>query len=247
MKYIAVILAFFTVLSLSNSTFSQPKATVQFIGGYTLPMGDLKGNFGSTFNTWTGNGNPDTNTYFMKKGISYGIYAKFPVKLKTPVNIIGSIGFNSFSNSAEYDDEGGQASMELTQSLFTFTLGGEFFLFSKGSRFMPFVGVEGMLSLFSGNLVIEQTETTTYTMNGTSRFGLQFGGGVDYMFHNNLGFSAGAKYAMANLFGKDWKQDVGKKYNLGDGERTFDDGVKKPEKKINFLTIYGGLSYYFGR
>lgn len=245
MRYFAVLTIAVTIL-FSNISYSQPKATVQFIGGYSFPMGDLKGDFGSTFNTWTGGGNPDTNTYFMKSGVSYGICAKFPVKLKTPVNIIGSIGFNSFSNSAEYDDEGGQATMELNQRLFTFTLGGEFFLYSKGNRFMPFVGVEGMLSLFSGNLIIEQTETTEFTMNGASRFGLQFGGGVDYIFHNNLGISVGAKYAMANLFGKDWQADIGKKYNLGDGEHTIN-GSTYPEKKINYLTVYGGLSYYFGR
>lgn len=246
MKFKTIIFCIFLLILIDSNVFSQPKATVQFLAGYSFPMGDLKGSFGSTYSTWTGNGNPDTNTYFMKSGISYGINVKIPVNRKFPVNIIGSVGFNSFSNSAEYDDPTGRGSMELSQNMFTVTLGGEFSLFRKESRFVPFAGVEGMLNLISGNLTIEETETTEYTMNSTSRFGLQLSGGFDYVFHNNLGITVGARYAMANLFGKSYAPDVSRKYNLGDGEHTTN-GITYPAKKINFLTIYGGLSFYFGR
>ncbi len=240
-----LIILIFTAITINNINLAQPDATVQFFGGYSFPLGDLKGNFGSTFSTWTVN-NPDTNTYYMKNGISYGIAVKVPVVKKSKFNIIGSLGFSTFSNSATYDDEGGAGTFSLSQSQFFITLGGEYSFFRKKAKLIPFIGAEAMLNLFSGRLVAEEDETTEYNMNSATRLGIIFGGGFDYVIHNNLGLCLAAKYAMANLIGKNYKSDLGKKYNLGDGEHTID-GVYYPAKSINYLTIYGGLSFYFGR
>jgi hypothetical protein len=196
---------------------------------------------------WTGNGNPDTNTYFMKSGINYAIFVKFPVARKSNVNIIGGVGFNTFSNSIAYDDSTGNSSYDLTQSILNVTIGAEYNFHTKKSKFNPFAGVEAMLNIFGGKLKVESTEgTTDYSMNSTTRYGIQFGGGFDYVIHNNLGLTLGAKYAFANLFGKEYEKDVGSKYNLGDGEHTTD-GAFYPDKHINYLQIYGGMSFYFGR
>ncbi|HMQ79412.1 MAG TPA: hypothetical protein PKE39_09890 [Ignavibacteria bacterium] len=230
-----------------NSAKSQPTGTVQFYGGYSLPMGDLKGNFGDTFGTWTGNGNPDTNTYFMKTGISYGIYVKFPVKRKSPVQITGGVGFNVFSNSQVYNDPSGAGDISLTQSHLAVVLGAEYNFAKKKSKLNPFIGAEAMVNVIGGKLTIIYTnETKDFTMNSTIRLGLQVGGGLDIVVHNNIGFVLGAKYAFANLIGKSYQEDFGTKYNLGDAAHDLN-GASYPSKSIQYLHLYGGLSFYFGR
>jgi len=241
-----VILTVIFVITASIS-YSQPTGTVQFYGGYSAPLGDLKGSFGETYNTWTVNA--DSNTYFMKSGINYGIYVKFPVTRKSPVQITGGIGFDVFSNSASYNDSGGSGTFDLTQSHFVVALGAEYNFATKKSKLNPFLGVEAMLNIIGGNLVAEYPgETQTYNMNSTLRLGLQFGAGFDYVVHNNIGILVGAKYAFANLVGKSFVEDIGFKYNLGDAEHVREsDGANIPSKNIQYLHIYGGMSFYFGR
>ncbi len=246
MKFYLVIICIGLFLMV-NSAKAQPTGTVQFYGGYSMPLGDLKGEFGSTFDTWTGNGNPDTNTYFMKSGISYGIYVKFPAKRKSPVQVTGGIGFNVFSNSKVYNDATGAADISLTQSHLAVVLGAEYNFSKKKTKFNPFVGAEAMVNVIGGKLtIIFPTETKDFSMNSTIRLGLQFGGGLDIVVHNNIGFVLGAKYAFANLVGKSFEEDFGTKYNLGDAKHDLN-GSSYPSKSIQYLHLYGGMSFYFGR
>ena len=199
MKFYLIITSM-AMLLMIKSADAQPTGTVMFYGGYSVPMGDLKGEFGNTFDTWTGNGNPDTNTYFMKSGISYGIYVKFPVKRKSPFQITGGIGFNVFSNSRVYNDPSGAADISLTQSHLAVVLGSEYNFATKKSKLNPFVGAEAMVNVIGGKLsIIFPDETKDFTMNSTIRLGFQFGGGMDIVVHNNIGFVIGAKYADTGL------------------------------------------------
>lgn len=245
MKYKLIILS--AILAISCITYSQPTAIVQFYGGYSMPLPDLKGSFGTTANTWTGNGNPDTNTYFMKSGINYGILMKFPIKKKSPVKIVGGIGFDVFSNSIAYNDTTGTADISLTQSLLGVVLGAEYCIQTKKSKINPFFGAEAMVNVFGGKLtIIYPDETKTFNMNSTIRLGFQVGGGVDFVLHNNIGLVVGAKYTFANLIGKSYQTSIGSKYSLGDAEYELN-GATYPKKNITFLHFYGGMSFYFGR
>jgi len=247
MRYKSLILLIITAFAFVNITNSQPTGIVQFIGGYSHPLPDLKGDFGEMYYQWTGNGNPDTNTFFMKTGISYGIFVKFPVKSKSNVNIIGGIAFNVFSNTISYNDTSGIADFDLTQSILGITLGAEYVFQSKKSRLNPFIGAEFMFNIFGGSLtIVTPEETTDLSMNSTTRYGFQFGAGADYVVHNNIGITFGAKYAFANLIGKEFKEDIGTKYNLNDGEYTLN-GANYPDKNIQYLQFFGGMSFYFGR
>lgn len=243
-KHILGLLILFTGIEL---TISQPVAIVQFYGGYSVPLGELKGNFGDEFNTWTGNGNPDTNTYFMKSGINYGIYFKFPVNRKSPLQITGGIGFDAFSNSVKYNDAGGTADIDLTQSHLAIVAGCEYNFATKKSKINPFIGAETMVNIFGGKLtIVFPEETKTFTMNSAIRLGIQAGAGVDFVVHNNIGIVLGAKYTFANLIGKSYESDIGTTYNLGDKEH-IKNGVSYPSKNIQYLHLYGGMSFYFGR
>lgn len=240
MKYKLIILL--VMMILGAVTYSQPTGIVQFLGGYSLPMGDLRGDFPGTW----GGANPDSNTYLMKSGVNYGIYVKFPMKRKSNIMITGGIGFDDFSNKVSYDDTSGRTDLDLSQSILGVALGAEYSFHSKKSKFNPYVGAEFTMNIFAGKLVIDQLETTTYTMGSTVRYGFQIGAGADYVVHNNIGLVLGVKYAYPNLLGKEFKEDVGKKYNLGDGEHVVN-GITVPDKKITFLHFYGGISFYFGR
>lgn len=245
MKYFIVICVFIISMSF-NYTLSQPAAIVQFYAGYSLPMGALKGTFGNTFSTWTGNGNPDTNTFFMKSGINYGFIVKIPIAKKSPFQITGGIGFNSFGNSVTYDDTTGSADITLKQNHLSIFLGGEYKYFSKKSKFIPFAGAEFMVNFIGGSLnMIYPEQERNFTMNSTTRFGFQFGAGVDYILHQNIGIVVGAKYSFSNLIGKSFKEDIGTKYNLNDDKHTFN-GSSYPAKNIQYLQFYGGISFYFG-
>ncbi len=237
------------IMVITYSAYSQPVGTVQFYVGYSLPTHDLRGDFGSTYSTWTGNGNPDTNTYFMKSGINYGIYVKFPVKRKSNFQITGGVGFDAFSNSVVYEgDSTGTADIDLSQSHLVMAVGGEYNLATAKSKLNPFIGVEATMSFIAGKLtIIYPSSTVEYTMNSTVRFGVQFGAGLDYVIHHNLGITLGTKYAIANIIGKSYESDLGSKYNLGDGEHTAENGALIPSKTISYFHFYGGLSFYFGR
>lgn len=240
MKYKLIIILSF--MAVTGITLSQPTGIVQFLGGYSLPMGDLHGDFPDT---WGGR-TADSNTYFMKSGVNYGIYVKFPLMRKSSIMITGGIGFDDFSNDVSYNDTSGRTDLALSQSILGVALGAEYSFHTRKSKLNPYIGAEFTMNIFAGKLVIDREETTTYTMSSTVRYGIQFGAGADYVVHNNIGIVIGAKYAYANLFGKDFKEDVGKKYNLGDGEHELN-GAVVPEKKITFLHFYGGISFYFGR
>jgi hypothetical protein len=246
MKHILILIIFLS-LTIQNRSFSQPTATVQFYGGYSMPLADLKGSFGKTFATWTGGGNPDSNTYFMKSGVNYGIYVKLPISRKSNVNIVGGIGFDAFSNYASYDDSLGTGEFDLSLSVLSIIIGSEYIFQTKKSKINPFIGAEASINVFGGKLTaVYPTITNEYSMNSTIRLGFQVGGGIDFVIHNNIGILVGAKYAYANLIGKIYKPDIGFKYNLGDDEHT-SNGATYPEKKIMFLHFYGGMSFYFGR
>ncbi|MCX7878350.1 MAG: hypothetical protein N2510_06870 [Ignavibacteria bacterium] len=239
--FVTVILIIFSV-----SIFSQPKGKVQFTAGYSHPLPDLKGNFGEYYYQWTGNGNPDTNTFFMKSGINFGVLVKLPIKYKSNFNITTGITFNIFSNFIAYNDTSGNGDFDLTQSHVGISFGSEYVFQSKKRRFSPFIGFELSINFFGGKLKINGG-SSEYTMNSTIRLGIAGGGGVDYAFHQNLGLILGAKYGFANIIGKSFNKDIGSKYNLNDGEHISDNGVKYPKKNITFLQFYGGLVFYFGK
>lgn len=247
MKKILILTLLLSLPLIGVTGFSQPKATVQMIVGYSLPMPDLKGNFGETRNTFTGNGNPDSNTYFMKSGLNYGLQIKLPLGRKSNINFTGGIVFNVFKNSTEYSDSIDNVNINLKQSILSINLGGEYTFSTKKSTVNPFIGVGISLNFITGKYTEEYINTTnTLNLNSAFRIGLLADAGVDLVLHNNVGILIGAKYGIANLIGKSYEEDTQTRYNLNDAEYTNSAGTYKA-KSISFLQLYSGVSFYFGR
>lgn len=246
MKYITALLILIAI-STGNMTLSQPTATVQFIGGYSMPLGDYHGTFGDTRATFTGGGNPDSNSYFMKSGVNYGIFLKFPIARKSPFSIKAGVGFNAFGQSKEYTESTGSVTVDLSQSILGISIGGEYDIADRKSKFRPFVGVELSANFLSGKYTEDYIDSTeTFDMKGAVRMGVNLSAGVDFVLHNNIGVLVGAKYSIANVIGKSYLEDSRKTYGLNDDSYTVGN-ISYPSRNITFLQLYGGMSFYFGR
>lgn len=229
---------------LLNNTYSQQNVTVSLTGGYTFPLGVLYSKFGDTYNEFA----PKTDeTYYMTSGFNYGINIKKGFGKKKNFRLTGELNFSVMSQSRDYDT----GTVKLRQSFLTIGIGGEWNLAPKTNWFNPFVGAEFDANFFSGNLQqILLSQTNTYTMNSTIRFGFALGGGLDIQFHQSVGAIVGIKYFMANVFGKKTDKATSTTYGLDDGQHKNPNDPNSPlypARNINVLQIYGGFSYYFGR
>ena len=239
-------LAFFVLTS--ASVFSQPAANIQLSGGMSFPLPDLKGTFGDDLAHFISNGNPDSNSYFLKTGFNYGLGVKFPVNRKTlPINIIAGLSINSFTQSKEYNENGYYVKPTLSMSITTLNAGIEFSPGNRKSIIYPYAGASFTLNLFSGSYVEDYIDSsTTYNLSNTARGGIELNAGVDIVLHNNVGLNVAAKYSFANLFGKSYAADLKRTYYLKDDQYA-ENGITYPAKNITYLQISGGVSFYFGR
>ncbi len=235
------ILAVFSV----NTAFSQPNTTLHFVGGYSIPMGDMKGDFGSTQATFTANA--DSNTYFMQNGFNFGLLLKYSPFKNRGIKVISGIYYNGFSQSKEYTESADPVKVELAMRIFTFSAGVEYSRITRTSRFNPFVNAEFTANFFSGDYseTYQIADAVSYNLKPASRFGFQFGGGMDIALGQRLGVIIGLRYNMANLIGKKSTGDVAKEYGLNDKEDVVNN-VKYYDRNINFLQIYAGITLYLG-
>jgi len=234
------------ILFLSGHSYSQPATTLHFVGGYSIALGDMKGDFGSTRATFTVN--PDSNTYFLHNGFTFGMDLKFaPNHKHKGFKIMGGIHYNSYSQSAEYSDTTGSVVIDYGMSIFSITVGLEYSYVTKTNIINPFLNAQFSTNFFSGNYdeTYSDGNTTNLTLKSAIRFGLKFGGGVDIPVGRRLGINIGANYNMANLIGKESSADFGTQYKLNDKEGTIDN-KKWSNRSINFLNIYAGFTLYLG-
>lgn len=240
-------LIIFILIAAVNTAFAQPTATVQFVVGYSIPLGDYSGTFGETRDQFTHNGNPDSNSYFMKPGINYGIFVKIPIRKRSPLSIKGGVAFNIFSQSKEYIEGTGSVTVDLKQSLFVISLGSDYDFGGRKSKIKPFLSAEISGNFFAGSYSENYVDSTeSLSLNPVFRLGINAGAGLDFKLHHNIGFLVGAKYSIANIIGKNYKDDTRTKYNLNDAGHS-KNNISIPSRTITYLQIYGGLSFYFGR
>lgn len=230
---------FCVFLLLWSAASGQPRFTLQFTGGYSIPTGDLKGEFGPTVETFRTN-NPDTNTYYMKQGLNFGIYGKQALGKAANFRIAGGLIYNRFSRNVNYNVGGQFASIKMNMTVLSIAAGGEWGFLPKKSKINPFVEGAVAVNFISGGFTKQQADSTiTYSLESSTRIGFHLGGGLDFPLSYRVGLTAGFKYAVANLIGKQSGIDIATTYALND-ERY---GRKRT---ISYLQFYGGVSFYFG-
>ncbi len=248
MNYKTIILALTATLVFNLISFSQPRTILQFIGGYSIPMGDMKGRFDD--NRLIYKNNADSNTYFLQNGYNFGLIIKnAPFRKNINLKITGGITYNYFSQKHDYSNASFQPFIvTYNQRIFTIALGGEYAFMTKRSKINPFAGAEITANFFSGQYVetYDSSNTSnTKTLNPTSRFGIQFNGGVDFVLGQRAGVVVGAKYNMANLVGRNSQGDTQSNYSLNDKDAVIS-GVSYHSRNIFYLQLYVGLSVYLG-
>lgn len=234
---------------ITSVSFSQPSATLTFTGGFSIPLGIMKGTFGETYAT--SKANPDSNSYFLKKGINVGISLSKSLNKKKQLRFLGGLSYNSFTQSVNYVDSGNGSGntidINTSMNIFSFEGGIEFRYTTRTSRINPFVSASLSANLYSGSEVTTFAigTTQTYNLNSSIRLGLILGGGVDITLGDRLGIVVGTKYCMSNLIGKKSNGDAGKKYSLNDKAGTVN-GVNYIDRNIYFIQIYTGITLYLG-
>lgn len=237
-KLVALFIIVAAFLSLNNSsTFSQPQLKVHLTGGYNLPMPDLKGDLNTL---------ADSNTYMMKQGFNFGADVKYYLGKKRNVGVTLGLGYNMFSNSADSSTASGLTSVKNKLNAFTVGLGIEYNFMPKGKT-QPFLGAEFTGHFFSGSFEgTSGTTTSSFTLKSASRFGIAFGGGLDFKLGKSVGAIVGAKYHMANLIGKAYDST-----GLGTNEYALDDkehsmgSYTMSARNISYLQFYAGVSFFF--
>jgi hypothetical protein len=243
MKNIVIILF---IISISSAALhSQPSSMLSFIGGYSIPMGDLKGKFGSTWATFTTN--QDSNTYFLQNGLNFGMDMKFAPYKSSKFKIIGGVHFTSFTQGAQYSDTAISVLIDYGMRIFSMSVGLEYSYVTKTSKINPFVNAQFTVNLFSGNYdeTYSNGNTTNLTLKSAARFGLRLGGGLDIPLGRRLGAVIGVNYNLANLLGRKSTGDFGSQYSLNDKEGVVNN-VPYKNKSINYLNIFAGFSLYLG-
>lgn len=228
-KLVALFIIVAAFLSLNNnSTFSQPQVKVHVTGGYNLPLPDLKGDYPA-----------DTNSMLQKSGFNAGADVKYYLGKKRNVGITLSGAYNSFS-SGDISYTGGSFVSKV--NIIAIGLGVEYSFMPKGKT-NPFLGAEFTGNFFGGKTTTTPTggTETESTLKSASRFGVQFGGGLDFTFNKSIGAVVGLKYNLANLIGKDSVvSTVTNEYTLIDKETTL-----FKSKNLSYLQIYAGVTFSF--
>ncbi|HEY3251943.1 MAG TPA: hypothetical protein VGK25_12600 [Ignavibacteria bacterium] len=218
-------------------SYCQPQITIHLKGGYNIPLAELKGNINDSADR--------TNTYVMANGYYFGGDLKYYVLKELNLLATFNIGYNIFTNTRKNVYGFGK---DERYSLNAFALGAglEYSFLPKG-KVNPFIGFDLTGHLFNGKKEIVTIAGTVskLELRGASRFGIAAGLGIEIALGKCIGITAGSKYQIANLIGKDSISNyaVGK-FSLVDAEYTvYLD--KYPAKNISYLQFYTGVSFYF--
>ena len=246
MLFKQIFLAVCGLLIISSAVYSQPQTTMQFVGGYSIPLGEMKGKFDDNRAIFTNNA--DSNTYFLQNGFNFGLnFSHSPFKKLMSFKILGGINYNRFSQNKDYSSDTSPVIINYNLRIFTLSIGVEYAYLTKRSKINPFASAEFSANFYSGSLTSTFNSGTPVvsSFNPTSRYGLQLGAGIDFVLGQRVGIITGVKYNMANLIGRTSLGDTQVTYNLNDADATIK-GVKYHNRNTYYLQIYAGFSIYLG-
>jgi opacity protein-like surface antigen len=244
-KYLVLLSALFF---LYGNTNSQKKITINFFGGYTLPVADFKGSY------------PDSLTYinFRKAktlltsyGINFGVKGKFAVDSAGSQILTAGAEYNTFTGNVDYPTQ----SYKNKVNVFTINAGIEYDL-NPSSKIVPFAGLDIAVNFFSGKIEASGDSISVKNRTSETRLGIIAGAGVDIKMWSSAGIIIGVKYSMANLIGKKSEAttiqpvtDIEQSGSSSGSEIPLNDDVvsSNPGKSLNYVQIYAGISYNFGK
>jgi hypothetical protein len=244
------------LLVISSTLFSQNKFSVNFYGGYTLPVSDLHGTFpdtlGSTQLDFT-----KSKTLLTTYGINAGIQGTFAVDSAGSQILTAGFNYNSFTGSKDYSTPNlGLQTYKNKVSIITLSAGIEYAI-NPANKIVPFIGLEFAANFYGGK--IEGTGDSLFTLNrkNETRLGVIANGGAVLKLWKWGGIIAGVRYALTNLIGK--KSEIQQTtFEIADAEQqggtigselplNDEDISTSPGKVLNYVQFYLGISYSFGK
>lgn len=219
-----------------------PKVTLQLSFNYNIGHLDLAAN---------------ENTYFRKDdfisganfGTRYGYGASLTGKIALHkagnVRLNVTAGYNRFmSNFVISESPEGKVSY----NVFSWGLGIEN-NFTPQKKFKPYIGLEFVASLISGNALLS-TDSTDFDLKikNSMRFGVTFNLGFEYAFNNKVGMNLGYKITHANIVGKksQVQSSLSETY-LNDDKVTSGEEIRYAGwKQFMYSSFYAGVNFYFG-
>jgi len=243
-KIYSLLLAICILISFNHDTSAQPKFTLYVTAGYSQPMGDFNNGFGLHDTV------PSSWPYMMRSGYNIGVTGKYAVNKDRNIKIVLGLNYNGFKNWGDLevttDNGSGFTSTDIVQfrpkvAVLELSLGGEY-SFKPKETFNPFVGLDFTTNFFSGSFQSNPSSNFQRSqLKAETRFGLNIGGGVDYMISKYVGTVLGVKYSFANLIGKGAESDV-ESYQvaLNDGSNGNQDA-----RNISYFQFYAGVSFFF--
>jgi len=196
LKYSKLIPALFFIFSV-NLLFSQVKLSAGPSIGLTAPSSDYSG---TTIDYYNG------VNYGLSSGVNFGAILK--IKLAV-IRIRAGLNYASLKNSGNSEPDKPNSFVETKQSMFTVFAGPEFSFSIPASPIVPYAGIDLLLTSFSGETSfqgVSRVPSGTYSMSGSTRFGLGLGAGIEFHFANKYAVDLGIRYNLNNLFGKKFEE-----------------------------------------
>lgn len=246
------------LLQISISINGQTKLHFIVSGGLSLPLGDFKLEV------------PTVDTvradwpYQTKIGYHFGAAGILPLDKRENINLSFGISYTSLSNNIgvitpatsnggnNFDNESqGGVSVTFMPRINLYTINcGILYVFSPKNKFHPMFSLEGAINFFSGHFDFDQTSTSIYSradLKSSIRFGLLFGGGLEYRIDKNFGIFGGMKYSIANLVGKTAENSsLTSSIALGDKGHS-ENGMTRSTKNISYFQISLGVVLYLNK
>jgi opacity protein-like surface antigen len=240
MKKVLVLLVL-AIMAFSFGNAQAQKIKLNIIGGYSMPMPDLKGTFPDDIAK-------DPTPYLMKKGFNVGGVGKYFFDKNNSIGVTLSVLYNAFSQSVDnpFVDVTNE---KFKMNMWQIGLGGEYRLPLKGA-ITPFIGVDFTANFIGGDIIETNIYggTENYAYKRATRFGLNAGAGVEINAFSEFTIVLGAKYQMFNLIGKDTTLTGLGHNQLGLNDKSYTEtlaggSVTHSARNLTAIQIYGGFSY----
>jgi hypothetical protein len=197
LPFLSRILSVFAIITLAVGAV-QAQVTLQVGGGagLALPASDYAGT---------------TIEYY--NGTKYGLASGLNVHAKARVGVLGfrltgEVDYSTFSNDGEAQP--GQGAVEISQKVFAFKVGPEFYIGLPAVPVTPYIGANVALNRFSGQAKFQgvaKLPSATYDLKSATRIGVGFTGGVILKFGVLTSLDLGVSYDLLNTSGKAWEDD----------------------------------------
>lgn len=182
--------------------------------GLTSPTSDYAGNTEDFYNG---------TKYGLKSGVGFGAMGKINIG---PIGGRLSVVYSSISNDGVADADFPNSSLEISNSLLTFTLGTEFGINIPFTPVRPYAGIDVLFSSISGTFNYQGTQHVSSGENeiaSSSRTGLGLAFGSEVTFGKTVTMDISIRYNMINLFGKEFTSVTNA--NRIDSYKNLNDGV----------------------